>query len=85
MHSIFNKQLIRFTFQTSIPAYEHFKYCMSIENWHTFSANQINYIFGIFDLFQDKNLDFPEIGVKNGPDIEIHLVLYGNVQIWDLT
>ena len=55
---------------------------MSIENWHTFSANQINYIF---DLFQDKNLDFPEIGVKNGPDIEIHLVLYGNVQMWDLT
>ena len=84
MHSIFNKQL-RFSFQTCIPAYEHFKYCMSIENWHTFSANQIIYIFGIFDLFQDKNLDFPEIGVKNGPDIEIHLVLYGNVQMWDLT
>ena len=58
---------------------------MSIENWHTFSANQINYNFGISDLFQDKNLDFPEIGVKNGPDIEIHLVLYGNVQMLDLT
>ena len=28
----------------SILAYEHFKYCMSIENWHTFIANQITFL-----------------------------------------